>query len=115
MNNLLPNQVHIIGFSLGCHVAGYAGEAMSVKVRRITGLDPAGVVIITLKISKSPQKRKGKRALLRVIKPIRKLAQVNNQNQHIKLNFVKIPASSFTIYLNGCDVINVRPLSQFLN
>jgi hypothetical protein len=58
MNNLLPNQVHIIGFSLGCHVAGYAGEAMSVKVRRITGLDPAGVVIIIIKnFDMTPQKR----------------------------------------------------------
>ena len=56
MNNLLPSQVHIIGFSLGCHVAGYAGEAMSVKVRRITGLDPAGVDFYLRRFEMTSQK-----------------------------------------------------------
>ncbi|XP_046639785.1 lipase member H-like isoform X2 [Daphnia pulicaria] len=35
------SQLHIIGFSLGAHIAGKAGFRVNVPVPRITGLDPA--------------------------------------------------------------------------
>lgn len=40
------DQVHLVGFSLGAHVVGYAGKYLRGRVARVTGLDPAGKINI---------------------------------------------------------------------
>lgn len=41
-NQVDRSKIHCIGFSLGAHVCGFIGKQM--KLKRITGLDPAGPV-----------------------------------------------------------------------
>ncbi|XP_039285547.1 uncharacterized protein LOC111057670 [Nilaparvata lugens] len=40
--DVAPQDVHVVGFSLGAHVAGYIGKSLTAfRITRITGLDPA--------------------------------------------------------------------------
>lgn len=39
--NISLSAVHILGHSLGAHIAGFAGQKLSGAIGRITGMDPA--------------------------------------------------------------------------
>ncbi|XP_008554216.2 pancreatic triacylglycerol lipase [Microplitis demolitor] len=39
--NISLSMIHILGHSLGAHIAGFAGNKLSGKIGRITGMDPA--------------------------------------------------------------------------
>lgn len=43
--NLKMDSVHIIGFSMGAHIAGYAGKRLNGRISRITGTDKIHYII----------------------------------------------------------------------
>jgi hypothetical protein len=45
LSQIDPLRVHCIGHSLGAHVCGFVGK--EIKLKRITGLDPAGIYFYT--------------------------------------------------------------------
>ncbi|XP_031829071.1 pancreatic triacylglycerol lipase-like [Nomia melanderi] len=44
---LNPKKIHIVAHSLGAQVAGHVGKYVTIKILRITGLDPAGPAFYT--------------------------------------------------------------------
>ncbi|XP_063922268.1 endothelial lipase-like [Zophobas morio] len=88
-----PKKVHLIGHSLGAHIAGYAADIveknLTTKIRRISALDPAGPGFSSV--------------VLGLEKPlVRENAEVVDV-YHTDGGFLGlfIPLGSFDVYING--------------
>lgn len=47
--NLKLDSVHVIGFSMGAHIAGYVGKKFNGRIPRITGTDEIhGIVFVNV-------------------------------------------------------------------
>ncbi|CAG9760472.1 unnamed protein product [Ceutorhynchus assimilis] len=103
--DLFSNEVYIIGHSLGAHIAGFAGkkyfEDTGEKLKRITGLDPAGPYFRHASINPSERLDKDDAEIVDAI--------------HTDAGFYgyENPIGSFDIYVNGGQRIQPGCLDEW--